>query len=747
MLLALSACLLLVGCQCTHAYDSDCDEACNLCGYRRDPVGAHKYATVCSDTCTKCGGIREVAHQYSSACAEVCTLCGANRTAPLAHDYLKECSSSCSLCGARRDTTDKHTIPNPLRQNEVIGDCFHKGTCDVVGSCILCGETVIKQEETDYHHSIPSACAEECALCKTPITPTDKHKAGETVKEDVILGDCSKQESGSHNDVVRCTACNKVLLSTPVVDEPNHNVVTIPAKEATETTDGSTEGKYCSICNEVFVHPQVVSAQIQGASVKIKDNRLSKNGSTISGTFKGESFRVADFFTFNAASTYVLAHDANFRNVITAEDVVLNPGQNIFYLRVSYSRTPDAQPQVSDYNLRIQVPQTFKVTYKANGMDDVVQTYYDGEVIESPYDPATKGYDFADGGWMTGGKAVTFPYTVKSDVTFTAQVKLATYTISYYYDGAPVDTNNPTSYTIQDTVTLTAPNITRTGFNFAGWYVKGEGNNYFTKIEPGQRVGDLQLHAAFTMKVINLSYELNGGTPSYVYQKQAHYNSNLQLDANPTRSGYVFGGWYDNADFTGEPYVGIKGIDYDIKFYAKWHQLFVVDEDAQSIVGLTTFGKTQTSIVIPTKIDACVIKSVGSQAFVDNTTLRSVYFESGVETICESAFSGCTALSSVTLPNTIKLIEDMAFLGTTSLKSITLPASLRRIGGQVFSNSGLTAATFENAENWIALTSLACWMTGEPAKDPSARSINVSVPATAATLLTTNYVDYYFYRI
>ncbi len=745
-LLALSACLLLVGCQCTHAYDSDCDEACNLCGYRRDPIGAHKYTTVCSDTCTKCGGIREVAHQYSSACAEVCTLCGANRTAPLAHDYPKVCSSACSQCGARRDTTDQHNILNSVRQNEVVGDCFHKGTCDVIGNCIVCGETVVKQTETDYHHSIPSACAEECAICKTPLTPTDKHKAGKTVKENVILGDCSKHESGSHNDVVRCTACNKVLLSTPVVDEPKHNIVIIPAKAATEREDGYTEGKYCNLCNEVFLQSAFVFAQISGSSVKILDDRLSQDGSTISGTFKGGSLRVADAFAFNASSTCVIAYDSQFRNVITATDIALNPGENVFYMRVSYSRTPEAQPQVSDYNIRIQAPQLFTVTYKTNMLDDVVQTYYDGEVIESPFDPLTKGYDFVDQeGWTSDGKAVTFPYTVKSDVTFTAQVKLATYTISYYYDGAPVDTSNPTSYTINDTVTLAAPNITVTGFNFTGWYVKGENSGYFTEIQPGQRTGNLQLHAAYALKVINVTYELNGGTSPFQYSTQVHYGSVLKLDEQVTRSGYVFGGWFTNKDFSGNRVTSIRVGENDFTLYVKWHQIFVVDEDAQSIVGLTTFGKTQTSIIIPSSIDGCPIKTIGSKAFADNTVLQSVYFESGVETICESAFSGCSALTSVTLPSTLTLIENMAFLGTSSLKSITLPASLQRIGGQVFSNSGLTAATFENAENWIALTSLSCWMTGEPAKDPSAMSIDVSVPATAATLLTTNYVDYYLY--
>ena len=68
-----------------------------------------------------------------------------------------------------------------------------------------------------------------------------------------------------------------------------------------------------------------------------------------------------------------------------------------------------------------------------------------------------------------------------------------------------------------------------------------------------------------------ITYELNGGTNS-------PYNPNLFLEyltvnlKNPTRDGYYFAGWYENADFSGNR---IKGWEIgekrtDVTLYAKW---------------------------------------------------------------------------------------------------------------------------------------------------------------------------------
>ena len=76
-----------------------------------------------------------------------------------------------------------------------------------------------------------------------------------------------------------------------------------------------------------------------------------------------------------------------------------------------------------------------------------------------------------------------------------------------------------------------------------------------------------------------ITYYLDGGVmPSplsaiqYSYDpKNAHSLSTPYTLPVPTKSGYDFGGWYDNASFTGSPVTGIAATDRGHKmFYAKW---------------------------------------------------------------------------------------------------------------------------------------------------------------------------------
>ncbi|MDE7079601.1 MAG: leucine-rich repeat domain-containing protein [Clostridia bacterium] len=63
------------------------------------------------------------------------------------------------------------------------------------------------------------------------------------------------------------------------------------------------------------------------------------------------------------------------------------------------------------------------------------------------------------------------------------------------------------------------------------------------------------------------------------------------------------------------------------------------------------------------------IKSVGANAFMNNTSLATVHFAEGVEleTMGEGVFQDCTYLSTIELPESIKEIPAKAFMGCTRL--------------------------------------------------------------------------------
>ncbi|WDN58468.1 InlB B-repeat-containing protein [Streptococcus parasuis] len=73
----------------------------------------------------------------------------------------------------------------------------------------------------------------------------------------------------------------------------------------------------------------------------------------------------------------------------------------------------------------------------------------------------------------------------------------------------------------------------------------------------------------YTRKEYTLSYNTNGG--SYIPPQTGLYNAKVNLTKTiPTREGYTFDGWYDNANLTGSPISDSVTLDKNKTLYAKW---------------------------------------------------------------------------------------------------------------------------------------------------------------------------------
>ena len=73
----------------------------------------------------------------------------------------------------------------------------------------------------------------------------------------------------------------------------------------------------------------------------------------------------------------------------------------------------------------------------------------------------------------------------------------------------------------------------------------------------------------YTRKEYTLSYNTNGG--SYIPPQTGLYNATVNLTTTiPTREGYTFDGWYDNANFEGNPIKDSVTLDKNKTLYAKW---------------------------------------------------------------------------------------------------------------------------------------------------------------------------------
>lgn len=173
------------------------------------------------------------------------------------------------------------------------------------------------------------------------------------------------------------------------------------------------------------------------------------------------------------------------------------------------------------------------------------------------YQPTKKGYNFT--GWYLNNQLVEYlPENTLGEITLVATWELATYNLFYNLDGGILESENPTTYTMNDEFILNNP--TKNGYNFLGWYVND------VKIEKIEKctTGNLTLLAKWELQKHTIEFNSNGGT-NVSNQIVNHFDKVLEPD-HPTRLGYDFLGWFigeDEYDFNNE-------VTTNLELVAKW---------------------------------------------------------------------------------------------------------------------------------------------------------------------------------
>mgnify|MGYP004467527831 FL=1 len=101
---------------------------------------------------------------------------------------------------------------------------------------------------------------------------------------------------------------------------------------------------------------------------------------------------------------------------------------------------------------------------------------------------------------------------------------------------------------------------------------------------------------------------------------------------------------------------------------------FMMDGDK-----LVKYTGTATAVSVPNGV-----KTIGSDAFVQNSALSSVTFPDSLEVIESSAFSGCSELRRLVIPEGCKTIKNGAFADCNKLEYMGLPSTLSSLGTGVF---------------------------------------------------------------
>ena len=136
--------------------------------------------------------------------------------------------------------------------------------------------------------------------------------------------------------------------------------------------------------------------------------------------------------------------------------------------------------------------------------------------------------------------------------------------ITYKLNGGTPDAELPEFYI--EGVGIELPGASRDGYEFLGWFM---GEKPIQSITP-EMVGYFDLSANWSAIEYSISYELNEGEFATAAPSVYTVEQKVELPS-PSRPGFDFVGWYDNADFEGEALEAIElGSFGNKELFAKW---------------------------------------------------------------------------------------------------------------------------------------------------------------------------------
>ena len=365
-------------------------------------------------------------------------------------------------------------------------------------------------------------------------------------------------------------------------------------------------------------------------------------------------------------------------------------------------------------------------------------TFTAADEVTLPAAPDRKGYKFA--GWVdaSGAPVTKIEKGTTANVTVSAVWELATYTITYNDDGATTSVTNPTSYTVNTpTFVLLVPK--KTNFTFVGW--ADEKGNLYSEIAVGS-YGDLNLTAKWKANEYSIVYNnINGAVNTNPLTFTVVDEVVLVC---PTKPGYVFEGWYDNAAFEGEAVTKIaKGTVTNVVLYAKlvateFSVNYVLDgginpltnpygfNEADEPIELLPASKVRYTFVgwydnadfsgnAVTHVDGNASVTLYAK-FIPGTegiAYEAVYAQDGV-TVLGYAVVGYTGKDTIVIvPKTyngfsVIAVKASAFSGNTAITEVVLPASVTSVEADAFFGCtslevikcGILYTTEGYAENW-----------------------------------------------
>ena len=410
-----------------------------------------------------------------------------------------EITYTCAECG------DSYTVTQSATGHNYVSEITKEPTCESEGiktyTCSLCGDTYTEEidmlEHTygDTYDGGDGYTYKKCSVC------------GDIVVDDIVsytisyntdggtISDSSYSTSYTVKDNVSLPNAEKDGYTFDGWEDSNGNIVTSISSGTTGDLEftATWSGKKSVIT--LFYNGKTVDT-LSGTVGETVGNLpvLTETGKVFTGWFTSSSSGVK----------------------ITEDYVITNENMSLYAVFDEKVETITVTDSVTNEST------TYTVIY-GESIGELTYTEYAGYTFKG----------FVD----SEGNTVTEDTIVSSNMTITAEYEVISYDITYVLNGGSETTQNPASYTVNDSFYLVSPQ--KEGYYFTGWTgSNGDTPSKSVKIASGT-TGELTYTANWSAK--NVTYTVNHiieqSDGSYVTESEVLY-APADSDVTPTVNSY-----------------------------------------------------------------------------------------------------------------------------------------------------------------------------------------------------------------
>lgn len=264
-----------------HVYDNACDTRCNTCGYTRIITHSYKNTYTTDSTshwyeCSVCGDKKDItAHDYTELKYDTSNhwnecVCGAKESIEAHKGGSATCAekATCGVCNQKYGSTSNHSLVEVADNKYLKTEANCKDPAVYYKSCSVCEqagtETFTSGTADESKHNYSTTYSQdsgnhwfECSACgeKKDVTAHDYTEQKFDTNSHWYECACGAKDAIEAHKGGTATCTSKAICE--VCNQPygtgSHTAVFVPAKDATDASNGNIAHYRCNSCWKYFL--------------------------------------------------------------------------------------------------------------------------------------------------------------------------------------------------------------------------------------------------------------------------------------------------------------------------------------------------------------------------------------------------------------------------------------------------------------------------------------------------------------